>query len=202
VPPRFIARQLAHPSGILGKVVGRMMNGGNARMNAFAVEQLELTSSDRVLEVGFGGGVALPKLIGIAAYVAGVDRSRSMVRRARATFGEAVRAGRAEFREGEVEALPFEALTFRKACTVNTIYFWTSLSAGFTELHRVLSPGGRLVVGFLPKEWMDGMRFPPDVFTSRSPDEVIDAAAAAGFQGMRVERPDAATRWNVIVANR
>ena len=42
-------------------------------------------------------------------------------------FAEAVSAGRAEFRQGSVEALPFGAATFRKACTVNTVYFWTSL---------------------------------------------------------------------------
>src|SRR4029077_9724168 len=128
------------------------MNRGNAKLNAFAVRQLELTPSDRVLEIGFGGGVTLPSLIKQAGFVAGVDRSRDMVKRARTIFSEAVSAGNAEFREGTVETLPYEAASFGKACTVNTVYFWSSLDGGFTEIHRVLAPGGRVVVGFLPKE--------------------------------------------------
>jgi arsenite methyltransferase len=101
-----------------------------------------------------------------------------------------------------VAASPFEAASFRKAYTVHTVYFWTSLRTGFVELHRVLSPGGRLVVGFLPKEWMDGMQFPPDLFKMRTPEEVVGAATEAGFKETRIERPGPATRWNVIVANR
>jgi arsenite methyltransferase len=200
--PRFIARQLSRPTGVLGRIVGRLMNRHNARMNAFVVQELELTPTDRVLEVGFGGGVALQSLITTAAYVAGVDRSPAMVQRANARFAEAVSAGRAEFRQGSVEALPFGAAMFGKACTVNTVYFWTSLSVGFAELHRVLSPGGRLAVGFLPKEWMDRMGYPSDIFTSRTPEEVIETLTDVGFRGMRVERPAPTTRWNVIIASR
>ena len=73
MPPRFIARHLSQPTGVLGRIVGRLMNRNNAKMNAFAVKLLELTPDDRVLEVGFGGGVALPSLVATAAYVAGVD---------------------------------------------------------------------------------------------------------------------------------
>jgi protein-L-isoaspartate O-methyltransferase len=36
-------------------LVRRMMNRGIAKMNAFAVRQLELAPTDRVLEIGFGG---------------------------------------------------------------------------------------------------------------------------------------------------
>ena len=93
MPPRFLARQFSHPTGVLGRVVGRLMNRHNARMNAFVVKQLDLTSADRVLEVGFGGGVTLPSLIATASYVAGVDRSPVMVQRANANFAEAVSAG-------------------------------------------------------------------------------------------------------------
>ena len=56
-----------------------LMNHDNTKLNAFAVRQLELTSSDRVLEIGFGGGVNLPPLIAGVACV-GVDNlSRDVV---------------------------------------------------------------------------------------------------------------------------
>jgi arsenite methyltransferase len=178
------------------------MNRRNAQMNAFAVGQLELTPSDRVLEIGFGGGISLSSLIETAAFVGGIDRSRDMVKRANARFSEAVTAHRADFREGNVEELPFEEGSFEKVCTVNTVYFWRSLDAGSEEIHRVLSPGGRVVLGFLPKEWLDRMGNPMDIFTSRAPDDVIAALTTAGFKDVRVERPEPTTPWNVIVATR
>jgi arsenite methyltransferase len=178
------------------------MNRHNAKLNAYAVRQLELTSSDRVLEVGFGGGVSLPSLLAGAAFVAGVDRSSDMVRRAKAIFSEAVSDGRADFREANVEELPFEASSFEKVCTVNTIYLWSSLDAVFAEIHRVLSPGGRVVIGFVPKERMDHMGMPADIFTSRAPEDVVTALKKAGFSDVCIERPEPTTPWNVIVATR
>lgn len=198
--PRFIARQLSHPEGFAGRFVGFLMNRHNAKMNAFALRVLDPWPSDRVLEIGFGGGVTLGPLVKSGAYVAGVDRSRTMVGRANAKFTRAVKAGRAEFREGEVECLPFEPASFSKVVTVNTVYFWLSLESGFSEIHRVLAPGGHLVLGFLPKERMDRMNMPADIFTTRAPDEVTVALTAAGFKDIRVERPTPTTAWNVIVA--
>ena len=202
MPPRFVARQLSRPSGFLAGLFGRLMNWHNAEMNAFAVRQLEPTQYDRILEIGFGGGVNLPSLIAEAAFVCGVDRSPDVVARARARFADEMDAGLADFHEGSVEALPFAAASFGKACTVNTVYFWSSLDAGFTEIRRVLAPGGRLVVGFLPKERMDLMEMPTDIFTTRAPGEVIAALARAGFEDVRIERPEPTTPWDVIVATR
>jgi SAM-dependent methyltransferase len=202
MPPRFISRQLSRPTGVVGRVIGFLMNRNNAQMNAFTVRRLELAPKDRVLEVGFGGGVNLPSLLANSAYVAGLDLSADVVDWAKAKYRGAVAAGRAEFRQGTAAALPFGAATFDKACTVNTIYFWPSLTAGFAEVHRVLAPSGRFVVGFLPKEWMDKMGHPADIFTSRSPNDVTEALAASGFVDVQIERPTPTTRWNAIVATR
>jgi hypothetical protein len=66
----------------------------------------------------------------------------------------------------------------------------------------VLIPGGRVVVGFLPKEWMDRLGVPADIFTSRVPEEVIAELTKTEFKDVRVTRPTAATAWNVILATR
>ena len=197
--PRFVARQLSHPRGFFGRVIARLMNVHNA-MNTFAVQQLDLKPSDRVLEIGFGGGASLPSLVQQASFVGGVDRSEYAVERASKNFAEAVSNSRADFRQGSVESIPFDSHSFNKACTVNTVYFWRSLEAAFQEIHRVLHPGGRLVVGFLPKEHMDRMNMPADIFTTRTPQEVVDAMTKAGFTGIHIERPKLTTPWNVIVA--
>jgi SAM-dependent methyltransferase len=200
--PRFIAQQLAWPEGWRGRVIGWLMNRHNAKINAFAIHVLDLKPGDRVLEIGFGGGLNLPALVGGAGFFAGVDRSGDVVGWARKRFPDAVRTGRSDFREGRVEALPFEAASFDKAITVNTIYFWDSLDSGFAEIHRVLVPGGQVVVGFLPKERMRRMRMPADIFALRAPEDVIAALERLRFGGVRVERPDPSTSWSVIVATR
>ena len=202
MPPRFVSRQLSLPQGFVGRVIGRLMNRHNARLNAFAVKQLALEPTDRVLEIGFGGSVAMPALLERAARVVGIDPSNEMVRWARSRFGRAVLLGQADFREAAVEAIPFPSASFDKAYTVNTVYFWRSLQQGFEELYRVLAPGGRAVVGFLPKPWMDRLGHPADIFTSRTTDDVTDAMHRCGFRAIQIERPQPSTRWNVVVAQR
>jgi ubiquinone/menaquinone biosynthesis C-methylase UbiE len=184
----------------MGAVIRFMMNRHNARMNAFALRQLKLEPTDHVLEIGFGGGVTLPALLDAAAFVAGLDRSSEVIGWAKRRFSKQIRSGRADFRQGSVESLPFGAAAFDKVCTVNTVYFWTSLEAGFSEIHRVLKPGGRIVVGFLPKERMDRMGMPEDIFTTRAPLEVVAAITKAGFSDVLIARPEPHTPWNVVVA--
>ena len=84
------------------------MNRHNARMNAFAVGQLQLAPSDRVLEIGFGGGSTLPALLNTAAFVAGVDRSYDVIGWAKRHFTKAIETGRAEFRQGNVEIVAIQ----------------------------------------------------------------------------------------------
>lgn len=200
MPPRFVAKQLSRPTGVGGKVIQLLMNRGNARLNRFAVAQLELQSSDRVLEIGFGGGVALPFLLSRARFVCGVDRSDDVIASARRRFSAAIGRGGADFRLGSVEALPFAPAAFDKVLTVNTVYFWTSLESGMDEIARIIAPSGRVVIGFVPKARMDRMNMPKDIFTPRSPGEVADSLTAAGFSQVEIRAPLGPERAMVATA--
>ncbi|HMF22244.1 MAG TPA: class I SAM-dependent methyltransferase [Pseudolabrys sp.] len=199
--PRIVARHLSHPRGHFGRLIGFLMNRHNARMNAFAVKQLSLRPDDHVLEIGFGGGATLPALIAGAKFVVGVDRSADVVGWAKSKYARAIAEGRAEFHEGHVETLPFESASFGKVCTVNTVYFWKSLETGFAEIRRVLVQGGRVAVGFLPKDRMARMNMPADIFTLCAAEDVVAALKTCGFGDIRVEQPQPDTPWNVIIAS-
>ena len=201
MPPRFVAEQLAHPRGIRGWLVRRGMNRGNARANAFAVDQLDLHSGDEVLEVGFGGGVNVQRLLNSGAVVTGIDRSSDAVRAANRQFARARSAGRASFQLGQVESLPFADGSFSKAITVHTVYFWTSLERGFGELYRCLKPNGVMVVGFVPKAQMDRMGMPADLFTPREPEGLLEAALEAGFS-VEARRTDGSEPWMALIGHK
>lgn len=93
----------------------------------------------RGLEVGVGTGrFAAP--LGVQW---GIDPSPAMLDYA-ARRGITVRPGTAE-------KLPFEDESFDTVLAVTTICFVDDLPKTFAEAHRVLRPGGRLVIGFIDR---------------------------------------------------
>jgi arsenite methyltransferase len=194
-----ISRQLSHPSGAGGRLIARLMNRGNRAVNAAAIERLELKADDRVLDLGFGGGLALVPLLATGARVTGLDRATDMVTAAERAHQEAASTGRLALVAGDVMSLPFDDGAFDAVLSVNTVYFWRDLPAALREIRRVLAPGGRLVLGIRDPEVM--RRVSRDVFTIRPPQEVADAATAAGFAAVRVDSP-ADQRVHLVVATR
>jgi ubiquinone/menaquinone biosynthesis C-methylase UbiE len=175
-----------------------LMNRGNQKINVYAVRQLSVASSDRVLEIGFGGGSTLRHLIDKGRYLAAVDRSRVVIRRAESRFSQDVAVGKATFHEGTVDSLPFGQSSFDKILTVNTVYFWESLDSAFREIHRVVAPQGVMVVAFLPKEFMDKMGMPADIFTSRTTEEIVTAVKKAGFSDVQIPKPELNRGWAIV----
>jgi ubiquinone/menaquinone biosynthesis C-methylase UbiE len=118
------------------------------------LERLAVKPGDRILEVGFGGGDLLEKVLSSqpGAYVAGVDLSDDMVSVVSRRLRRYIRAGRAEVRSGDIEALPFGDGEFTKLCSVNTLYFWRHPAVALAECRRVLRPDGRILLCFNAKE--------------------------------------------------
>lgn len=56
---QYIARQFSPPTGLLGGVIGRGMASHNEREARWTVELQAIQPDSRVLEVGFGPGVAV-----------------------------------------------------------------------------------------------------------------------------------------------
>src|SRR5215211_5658345 len=83
---RRLVAQAHRPTGPLGRLVAQLMatRPSNVQRNRWAVEQLAIAPTDRVLEIGFGPGVALEALVArvTEGSVWGVDHSELMVRKA------------------------------------------------------------------------------------------------------------------------
>ena len=58
--PEFIARQSGQPSGILGKIIGWIMERETAAQNDAALAAFAINPGDCILEIGFGIASTLP----------------------------------------------------------------------------------------------------------------------------------------------
>ena len=114
---------------------------GNAARNRFLVDYAGVGPGDRVLDVGCGPGASLLEAVKAKAdYVAGVDPSPSMVRRA------ASRVPDAEVREGSAESIPFEDGEFTAVWAISAYHHWADENAGVAEMLRVLRAGGAFYI--------------------------------------------------------
>jgi len=171
----LLMRMFGRPEGIMGRLGGVIM----ARMNRDAAAQviglLALRPDDRVLEVGFGPGVAVQLLLQRvpAGSVAGIDQSQEMVRQAASRNADALRSRRADLRYGTADRLPFADESFDKALAINSMQAWPDAGAGLREIRRVLKPGGNVALGFT-------------VNSGQPKEGVVEALAGAGFAQPRI----------------
>ena len=194
-----LSRQLSHPSGGVGKLVAHVMNRGNRKLNDQAIARLDVQPGARVLDLGFGGGLTFAPLWDRGATVVAIDRAEDMVAAAQARFAGAVAAGRLELHAGDVGHLPLVDGAVDRVLTVNTVYFWPDLGAAFGEVRRVLAPNGRVVVAIRDAKVMQ--RLDPNVFSLRSPEEVVTALRDVGFTELDVQTPPGA-KTHLIRATR
>jgi ubiquinone/menaquinone biosynthesis C-methylase UbiE len=188
---RVLAGQLSKPRGIMGRfVLGRLWNRRNAKLNEVTLDLLELEAEDRVLDIGFGGGYLLGRIIprverGLAA---GVDASPAMVRSARARWRHAIEAGRVDIREGRAEALPYPDGHFTRVSSVNSIFYWSAAEQGIAEIYRVLQDNGRVVLTFTCKRDLETRPFVRQGIRTYDEEEVQRMVATAGFKEIEAVR--------------
>src|SRR5713226_4294287 len=102
--------QLGNPRGLLGRVIGWVIFAkGNASINTWIVQLLDIQPTDHILEVGCGPGLALQGFAARAkeGHVAGIDASPIMVEQARRRNAAAIKAGRVEIQRGDASRLPY-----------------------------------------------------------------------------------------------
>lgn len=178
-----IAGQLGNPHGTLGKGFAFMLNRGNKRAIAGAIDAAGIAANATVADIGFGGGAGLSILlerVGTNGTVHGFEISPDMLTRAKSKFAEEIRTGRMQLAPGSMTDLPLADDALDAAITVNTVYFVPDLTAAFAELVRVVRPGGSLVVGIGDPDAMAKMPFTAYGFTLRPVAEVIAALEGAG----------------------
>jgi SAM-dependent methyltransferase len=183
---RDVVGQGHHPQGTAGSVTGWVFahRPSNRQRNRWVVSRLDVQPADKILEIGFGPGIAIAELVRAGAgHVYGIDHSAVMLRQASRRNAEAVRAGRVTLVRTSIDQLPatldgpFDAII-----TVNSLGFWPEPAEQLAELRRRLAPGGRLAIASQPR------CVGATADTSRkAAEEVENLLRSAGFTQMRTE---------------
>ncbi len=126
-------------------------SGFEADHHAEALHQANVQEGQRVLDVAAGTGratVTLAKAVGNSGKVAALDLSEAMLAEARAKIEKLGLSDRVDFKQGNAKELPYPDDTFD--LVYNGYMFDLIPLDGFLpilkEMHRVLKPGGKLVL--------------------------------------------------------
>jgi len=112
--------------------------------NPFSLGRLERGA--RVAELGCGAGtdtLVAAQMVGPGGHVTGVDMTPEMLAKAHAAAG-AMGAANVDFVEGEIERLPFADGSIDVVISNGVIDLVPDKDAVFSEIFRVLQPGGRM----------------------------------------------------------
>ncbi len=145
---------------------------------------MDLRPNSRVLEIGFGPGIAVEEVsrVAIAGLAAGIDHSDVMLRQASRQNADAIREGRADLRLASVTDLPDFGERFDVIFAVNSMMFWDEPVECLRALKAKLKPGGRVAITHQPR----GGNASDEAAVQRG-KEIAAALQVAGFEEVRVE---------------
>ena len=138
----------AHPSGWVGRLAGRIMLWINKHDDVVGV--LDVQPGGDVLEIGYGPGGLIRLLTERteARSIRGVDPSAAMRDQASAQNRNAIRAGRVRLDLGTADHTGLPDASVDRVVSVRNVAIWPDLDAAVRELHRVVRPGGAVVIAW------------------------------------------------------
>ena len=198
--------QTRKPEGFLGKMMVSGMNGGHAKLADWGMDHLDGIDASSIVELGCGGGRNTAELLKRypRAVLSALDYSEISVAKTKKTNQKAIASGRCRVIQGDVSSLPFNAGTFDLVTAFETVYFWPGLEQCFSEVYRVLKPGG----SFLICNESDGtdeasLKYVKIIegMNCYTREQLKDALRAAGFSKIKT-RHHSKTPWISMLAGK
>jgi ubiquinone/menaquinone biosynthesis C-methylase UbiE len=185
--------------GVFGLLAGLTMAFGRGRSARLVADVAGVGAGDRVVDVGSGPGRFLREAGERGAEAVGVEPSGQMRRlaawRTPASLRERVRVV-----DGTAERMPLEDGSATVAWAVASFHHWADPDAGLAELHRVLAPGGRLLIAerlARPGGW-----FRQHALSWEQGERLAAQVGRAGFADVTVAKEVAGRRHLLLVRAR
>jgi SAM-dependent methyltransferase len=143
---RAWAADLAYPRELLARVPEAACESFAGVANPFSLGLL--SPGEHVLDIGCGAGtdtLVAAQMVGAAGRVTGIDMTPAMLTKARSA-ARMLATGNVELVAGDAEDLPFPDATFDAVISNGVIDLVPDNDAVFSEILRVLKPGGRMQV--------------------------------------------------------
>lgn len=141
---RYLARRLGYDDGLVGLLPDAAVESFAGVANPFSLRPL--ATGERVVDVGSGAGFnsfVAAQQVGPTGRVVGVDMTDEMLSKSRSTAA-ALGFDYVEFRQGLAESLPVEEGWADVVISNGVINLCADKREVFTDIYRVLRPGGRL----------------------------------------------------------
>jgi len=149
----------------------------------WAVEKLDLSGDEAILEIGCGRGVAVSLICLLlpAGTITAIDRSVTAIDVARERNEAFVAAGKARFHQVTIEEFGGDDGAYDIIFSVNVNLFWLDAKLGLDSLRKLLAPDGRLFLFYEPPS--PGQR-------TKIAKTLPETLAAGGFEVVGIEETD------------
>jgi arsenite methyltransferase len=141
---RFLATHLGYDEAFVASLPDVAVESFAGVANPFSLRPLQ--KGERIVDAGSGAGFdsfVASHLVGPTGKVVGVDMTEEMLAKARST-ADMLASSTVEFREGLAERLPVEDGWADAVISNGVINLCADKMVVFSEIHRVLRPGGWL----------------------------------------------------------
>ena len=141
---RYLAQRLGYDDNFVKSLPDVAVESFAGVASPFALRTL--SKGERVVDVGSGAGFdsfVAANQVGPDGKVVGIDMTQEMLAKSRST-ATALKLGQVEFREGIAENLPVEDKWAHVVISNGVINLCPDKKAAFSEIFRVLRPGGHL----------------------------------------------------------
>lgn len=139
--------QCIKPHGEEGYTTIKNMNENHKDISNFAFKTIKVNSTDKILDIGCGGGVNIEKFLTLTENnVDGLDYSEISVKASTKQNQKEIENGRCRIIQANVTKMPIENESYDLVTAFETIYFWPDIKNTFKEVLRIIKPGGHFMI--------------------------------------------------------
>ena len=190
IKSKIIAKQFRKPSGLLGRIISKIMEEHNIYLYDFILEEInKINNFEKILEIGYGPGLGINKLLSQNNKVTfnGIDFSKLMYKRATRLNKYYISKNKLNLIYGDLKEYDFDEQKYKVIFGINIVYFWNSLNEYFKKIYKLLKKNGLLILFFMKPEDLIKIKLTQtDVFYKYDKDEIINILKKNGFKRFNI----------------